>query len=215
MYNINLKILKIMKRFFGLFIVIGLLAVFPAQAQFKFGVKAGANLTETPTDLSKISAESTDGFFIGPMAKFTIPVLGLGLEADVLYSRSGTKIAGETIDKNSIDIPVYLRYDFALPLISKIAVPFVAVGPQFGFAIGSLDETIANMGEFEYKKSNLSLNLGLGAIVLSHIQLHLNYNIPMGKTSEWSGFNGVTGGLTDLIVDSKTNTWQISAAYLF
>ena len=65
------------------------------------------------------------------------------------------------------------------------------------------------------KKSNLSLNLGLGAIVLSHIQLHVNYNIPMGKTSEWSGFNGVTGGLTDLITDSKTNTLQVSAAYLF
>ena len=202
-----------------LFVAVALMfaGVQSTQAQLSWGVKGGLNLQKADFEnaSANIKPENFTGFFIGPMAKFTIPVLGLGLEADVLYSRSGTKIAGETIDKNSIEVPVYLRYDFALPLISKIAVPFIAVGPQFGFAVGSLDETIANVGEFEYKKSNLSLNLGLGAIVLSHIQLHVNYNIPMGKTSEWSGFNGVTGGLTDLITDSKTNTLQVSAAYLF
>ena len=198
-----------MKRLLGLFFVISLFVAIPAQAQFKFGVKAGANLAEKPSDLSGLSAEGTTGFFVGPMAKFTIPVLGLGLEADVLYSRTGAEVAGETINKNSIEIPVYLRYDFALPLISKVAVPFVAVGPQFGFAIGSLDETIANVGEFEYKKSNLSLNLGLGAILLSKLQVHVNYNIALGETSELSHIGSIGDAL-----DSKTNTWQISAAYL-
>ena len=127
------------------------------------------------------------------------------------------KIAGEEIDKNSIEIPVYLRYDFALPLVSKIAVPFVAVGPQFGFAFGSTKEEfeIDNIKtKYQFKKSNVSLNLGLGAIVLSKIQLHVNYNIALGKTSELSEFSGVTGALGD-VIDSKTNTWQISAAYLF
>lgn len=211
-----------MKRILGLLFVISLLAAAPAQAQFKFGVKAGVNLAEAPSDISNIqglagqvlSTDGTTGFFVGPMAKFTMPLLGLGIEADALYSRSGAEVAGEKINKNSIEIPVYLRYDFALPLISKVAVPFLAVGPQFGFAFGSTDEIIDNLGKYEYKKSNLSLNLGAGAILLSKIQVHLNYNIALGKTSEWKGIDGVTDGMMK-VMDSKTNTWQISAAYLF
>ena len=206
-----------MKRFLGLIFVISLLAVVPAQAQFKFGVKAGVNLAEAPSDIEDIkglSTEGTTGFFVGPMAKFTIPILGLGIEADALYSRTGSEIAGEKINKNSIEIPVYLRYDFALPIVSKVAVPFLAVGPQFGYAFGSTDEIIDNLGKYEYKKSNLSLNLGVGAILLSKIQVYANYNIALGKTSEWTGVSGVAQGMTK-IMDSKTNTWQISAAYLF
>ena len=210
-----------MKRFFGLLFVISLLAAAPAQAQFKFGVKAGVNLAEAPSDINleglagqALGTDGTTGFFVGPMAKFTIPLLGLGVEADVLYSRTGSEIAGEKVNKNSFEIPLYLRYDFALPLISKIAVPFVAVGPQFGFAFGSTDEAIKDLGKYEYKKSNLSLNLGAGAILLSKIQLHLNYNIALGKTSEWTGVDGVAEGMGK-VMDSKTNTWQISAAYLF
>ena len=195
-----------MKRILGLLFVISLLAAAPAQAQFKFGVKAGVNLAEAPSDISNIqglagqvlSTDGTTGFFVGPMAKFTMPLLGLGIEADALYSRSGAEVAGEKINKNSIEIPVYLRYDFALPLISKVAVPFLAVGPQFGFAFGSTDEIIDNLGKYEYKKSNLSLNLGAGAILLSKIQVHLNYNIALGKTSEWKK------AIVTLTPDSKT-----------
>ena len=205
-----------MKRILSLLFVISLFAVIPAQAQLKFGVKAGVNLAEAPSDIESLkglNAEGTTGFFVGPMAKFTIPVLGLGLEADALYSRTGAEVAGEKINKNSIEIPVYLRYDFALPLISKVAVPFVAVGPQFGFAFGSTDE-MTDWGKYEYKKSNLSLNLGAGAILLSKIQVHLNYNIALGKTSELTGIKGAWEGAANAM-DSKTNTFQISAAYLF
>lgn len=206
-----------MKRIFGILFVISMLFAIPAQAQFKFGIKAGTNLTETPSDLKSIDADGMTGFFVGPMAKFTIPVIGLGLEADVLYSRTGSKIEGEKINKNSIEVPVYLRYDFALPIVSKVAVPFIAVGPQFGFAFGDTKEEfeIDNIKtKYQFKKSNISLNLGAGAIFLSKIQLHVNYNIALGKTSELSEITGVAGALGD-VVDSKTNTWQISAAYLF
>lgn len=206
-----------MKKILGILFVISMLFAVPAQAQFKLGVKAGTNLSEAPSDLKNIDVEGMTGFFVGPMAKFTIPVLGLGLEADVLYSRTGSEIDGEKINKNSIEIPVYLRYDFALPLISKVAVPFIAVGPQFGFAFGDTKEEfeIDNIKtKYQFKKSNMSLNLGAGAILLSKIQLHINYNIALGKTSEMTDISGVGSALGE-VIDSKTNTWQISAAYLF
>ena len=194
--------------------IVSMTASAQTAKMFNWGVEAGMNFNSLSFDKEMFESGNRAGFFVGPMAKFTIPVLGLGIEADALYSRSGAEVAGEKINKNSIEIPVYLRYDFALPLVSKVAVPFLAVGPQFGFAFGSTDEVIKNLGKYEYKKSNLSLNLGAGAILLSKIQLHINYNIALGKTSEWSGIDGVADGMMK-VMDSKTNTWQISAAYLF
>lgn len=203
-----------MKRILGLLFVISLLAVVPAQAQLKFGIKGGLNLAGAPSDIESIeglTASGTTGFFVGPMAKFTLPVLGLGIEADALYSRTGSEVEGEKINKNSIEIPVYLRYDFSLPILNNVAVPFIAVGPQFGYAFGSTNEAIDDWAKYEYKKSNISLNLGAGAILLKKIQLHLNYNIALGKTSELKGVGEAVGEA----IDSKTNTWQVSAAYLF
>ena len=201
-----------MKRILGLLFVISLMAAVPAQAQIKFGVKGGLNLAGAPSDIESIQglvASGTTGFFVGPMAKVSIPILGLGIEADALYSRTGSEISGEKINKNSIEIPIYLRYDFSLPILNNIAVPFLAAGPQFGYAFGSTDE-LTDWGKYEYKKSNMSLNLGVGAILLNNIQVHLNYNIALGKTSEMK-----VGDVMTKAIDSKTNTWQVSAAYLF
>lgn len=202
-----------MKKIFGLIFVLSLMVAIPATAQLKFGLKAGTNLVGSPSDIKGMSSDGYTGFFVGPMAKFTLPIVGLGLEADILYSQSGAEIGGEKVKKNSVEIPVYLRYDLALPAVSKIVVPFVAVGPQFGFAFGSLDEAIDfNKYRYEYKKSQLSLNLGLGAVLFSHLQAHVNYNIAMGDTGEYSEF---TDAAWNVVTKSKTNTWQISLAYLF
>lgn len=201
-----------MKRILGLLFAISLLAAVPAQAQIKFGIKGGLNLAGAPSDIESIEglvASGTTGFFVGPMAKVSIPILGLGIEADALYSRTGSEISGEKINKNSIEIPIYLRYDFSLPILNNIAVPFLAAGPQFGYAFGSTDE-MTDWGKYKFKKSNMSLNLGAGAILLSKIQVHLNYNIALGETSEMKA-----GDVMSKAIDSKTNTWQVSAAYLF
>lgn len=200
-----------MKKILGLIFALSLFAAIPASAQLQFGIKAGTNLTGSPSDMKGIKSDGYTGFFVGPMAKFTIPLVGLGVEADILYSQSGAKIGDETVKKNSIEIPVYLRYDLSLPAVSKIIVPFVAVGPQFGFAFGNLDEAF-DLGKYEYKKSALSLNVGAGARLFGHIQAHVNYNVALGNTSEYTTF---IDGATNLVTKSKTNTWQISLAYLF
>ena len=201
-----------MKKIFGLIFALTLLIAIPANAQLQFGIKAGTNLTGSPSDIKGIQSDGYTGFFVGPMAKFTIPLVGLGVEADILYSHSGAEIGGEKIKKNSIEIPVYLRYDLALPVVSKIVVPFVAVGPQFGFAFGNHDEAL-DLYKYEYKKSTLSLNLGLGARLFGHLQAHVNYNLALGTTGEYSTVSDAIGNV--LTKKSKSNTWQISLAYLF
>ena len=203
-----------MKKIFGIALTLCLLVSAPAFAQFNWGVKAGVNLTGEPSDLEDgISKDSKNGFFFGPTAKVVLPIVGLGLEGNLLYSQSGSKIGNEEITRRSIEIPVYLRYELSLPIVNKFLEPFVAVGPQFGWVIGDTKETFNDVAQWEYEKSNLSLNLGLGAIVLDHIQLHLNYNIALGKTGEFKA--NPAGGAWDYVKGSKVNTWQISAAYIF
>lgn len=205
-----------MKKIFVATIAFCLLAAAPAAAQFNWGVKAGVNLAQKPSSLDD-AAKGKTGFFVGPMAKVIIPVINLGLEGNILYSQSNTELDGNSTKRHSIEVPIYLRYDFALPILSKIVEPFVAVGPQFGWVIGDGDESWKNAAgdvySWEYKKSNLSLNLGLGATLISHIQLHINYNIALGNTGEYK--EDLTSAGLDYITGSKTNTWQISAAYIF
>ncbi|MBQ2878122.1 MAG: porin family protein [Bacteroidaceae bacterium] len=199
-----------MKKIFTLAFALCLLVSIPANAQFDFGIKAGTNLTGSPKDIDKdFNSDGCTGFFVGPTAKFTLPIVGLGVQADILYSHSAVEIEGEKIKRNSIEVPIYLRYDLALPVVSKVIVPFLAVGPQFGYTIGDGKETFENVAEFEYKKSQFSLNFGGGAKILSHVLLHVNYNVGLGNTSELKIKN------TPDIYKSRTNTWQVSVGYIF
>lgn len=209
-----------MKRFLGI-MMIGLLLTLPMQAQFDFGIKGGVNLAGSPTKISSVSdVTSTDnytGFFVGPMVKFTMPVLNIGIEGDVLYYNSGVKINGKSVTKHSIEIPIYLRYDLSLPVVSKIVVPFIAVGPQFGFKISDEDLNLESAGDYDkytFRSSTTSLNLGVGAKFFSHLQLHLNYNIPLGTTGELKDIPNAAEAVVGTI-DSKTKTWQVSLAYIF
>lgn len=212
----NLKT-KTMKKFFGILAIITLFTAVPAAAQFNWGIKAGVNLAQKPSDIEDVKGKT--GWFVGPMAKFTLPIVGLGLEANLLYSQSSTEVQGETIERKTVDLPVYLRYEFSLPVVNKFLEPFLAAGPQWSWNIGdktfSVGDILAgshNLSEYTLRSSNLSLNLGLGAIVLDHIQVHANYNIALGSTSD---YREATDAALNLVTKSKTNTWQVSVAYIF
>lgn len=212
----NLKT-KTMKKFFGILAIITLFTAVPAAAQFNWGIKAGVNLAQKPSDIEDVKGKT--GWFVGPMAKFTLPIVGLGLEANLLYSQSSTDVQGETIERKTVDLPVYLRYELSLPVVNKFLEPFLAVGPQWSWNVGdktfSVGDILAgsqNFSEYTLRSSNLSLNLGLGAIVLDHIQVHANYNIALGSTSD---YREATDAALNLVTKSKTNTWQVSVAYIF
>jgi len=206
-----------MKKFFGILAIITLFTAVPAAAQFNWGIKAGVNLAQKPSDIEDVKGKT--GWFVGPMAKFTLPIVGLGLEANLLYSQSSTEVQGETIERKTVDLPVYLRYEFSLPVVNKFLEPFLAVGPQWSwnvgdktFSVGNILAGSQNFSEYTLRSSNLSLNLGLGAIVLDHIQVHANYNIALGSTSD---YREATDAALNLVTKSKTNTWQVSVAYIF
>lgn len=209
-----------MKRFFGLLAFLCLFASMPAAAQFNFGIKGGVNLSERPTlnvEEFKSNIKGSTGWYVGPTAKFIIPVVGLGFEANVLYSQTNIEIEGQNMQTQSIDVPLYLRYELSLPVMNKYVEPFIAIGPQFGWNIGEkriMLENIADLASCEYniKDSNISLNFGIGVILFDHLQIHGNYNLALGKSAD------ITGTILNLrkeITEVKTNTWQVSLAYIF
>ena len=216
-----------MKKFFGILFMLTLFTAVPAAAQVDWGIKAGVNIAEKPSNLDDVMAtvKGKAGWYVGPMIKATIPVVGLGVEANLLYSQTNTEVHGTTIKRQSIDLPIYLRYELSIPAINKFIEPFIAAGPQWSWNIGddkfSWTDAAINgiygqeyLADYTLRSSNLSLNLGLGAVLLNHIQLHVNYNIALGSTSDYRDVtSGVIGAIEN--IKSKTNTWQISVAYLF
>jgi hypothetical protein len=118
-----------------------------------------------------------------------------------------------------------LRYELSIPPLNKFIEPFVSVGPQWSWNIGEkkfswVDAAASSLlgqeqlKEYTLKSSNLSINVGIGAVLFSHLQLHANYNIALGSTSEYTDVvSSVTNALEN--IKSKTNTWQISVAYIF
>ena len=209
-----------MRKFLASLLFLFVVATTTVTAQIDFGIKAGVNLPEAPTlnvENFKSTIRGNTGWFVGPTAKFIIPVVGLGLEANILYSQANIDIDGQDILTQSIEVPLMLRYELTIPAINRIVEPFVAVGPQFGWNIGDKSITLKSIAEiagseYRIKESNISLNLGLGLVLFNHLQIQGNYNLALGNTAD------ITGTILDFtkeLAEVKTNTWQISLAYIF
>lgn len=211
-----------MKKIFALALVaLGLMAAKPAEAGIGFGLKGGLNITSMSMSSEVLDASNRTGFFIGPSVKFTLPVVGLGIDASALYDQREAKLKGElsgsdlntTVKQQAINIPINLRYTFGL---GDLAGVYIAAGPQFGFNVGDKNFDVLKVANYKLKSSNFSVNLGAGVTLIKHLEIGFNYNIACGKTGEVTG-KGVATDVVKSLADSsgKSNAWQISAAYYF
>ena len=168
------------------------MATTTAQAQFlKWGIKGGVNMTKIDFEDYK---DKMAGFFVGPMAEMTIPIIGLGVDAALLFSQKGIKADADAVKQVGLDIPVNLKYTFGLGSAFGI---FLAAGPDFYFDFKGEKDGV------EKKKAQVGINVGGGLKLLRHLQLGVNYNIPIGDHFEVDDLKG------------KDKTWQISLAYIF
>ena len=204
-----------MKKFFTLVVLLATMTVV-AQAQVKFGVKGGLNLTNMKFDNSIVDKSNQTGFFIGPTINFTLPVVGLGIDASALYDQRSAKIEGsdDKLKQQSIQIPINLRYGFGL---GNTASFYIFAGPQFGFNIGDKTTNLLNNAlEWRLKDSNLSANLGVGLMLLNHLQVSANYNVALGTTGETNVVNSTLSTAGNILTGkTKANAWQLSVAYFF
>ena len=180
----------------------------PANAQFKWGLEAGVNLSKVSVkgDGNLFDSSNRTGWFVGPKAQFVMPVIGLGLDGAILYSQKYMKLEaeGESSPNKSLpylEIPINLRYNFGF---SSLAGLYIATGPQYNWYLGSRNLTWDGESYGSLERSTFSWNVGAGVILLSHLQLGFTYNIAMGAT-----------GQIIKTFDVKNNTWQVRLAYFF
>ena len=193
----------------------------PSQAQVKFGVQGGLNLTNISdfslnVDGVEKAIKNKAGFFIGPTIKFTLPIVGLGIDAAAFYDQREAKTDEQTLKSQSIQIPINVRYGLGLGSLAEI---FAFAGPQFGFHIGDKNKTWTdyknNAYDWTLKSSNISANVGIGATIMSKLQFKINYNIALGKTGDIEVKDGTNAAWDVITGKAKANAWQISAAYYF
>lgn len=207
-----------MKKLFTLIVLVAAtyFAV-PANAQLKFGIKGGLNITDMSLSNDVFETSNRTGFFIGPTIKFTLHIVGLGIDASALYDQREGEVNVEADDntlvstrlkQKSINIPINLRYDIGL---GSLAAVYLAAGPQFGFNVGDKNQSLyKDVAEWRLNTSNFSVNVGAGVMLLGHLQVGANYNIVCGKTGEITVLDGA-----ESVLRGRSNTWQISAAYYF
>ena len=181
-----------------LMVAVVLMMAAPAQAQLvKFGLKGGMNFSELDFDAKTIGEvkDNSTGFFIGPMAEVTLPIIGLGIDGALMYSQRGS----DELKEQGIEIPVNLKYTIGLGSVLGF---YLAAGPDFFFNFKDVD-----WENVDAKKTQVAINLGAGLKLLRKLQVGVNYQIPMGDSFEWKDAGKA--------VTAKNKTWQVSLAYIF
>lgn len=199
-----------MKKLYFLFVSIMLLGITTVKAQnsehFRFGVKAGVNVSKVSLESDAFKADNRLGYFVGPIMYMKLPIPGLGLNLSALYSHQEAKVSDSSVKHNTLDIPLNVRY--ALPLTEDSNI-FVEAGPQIAFTLG--DNAFKEVEYFgKFKDSALSANIGFG-FSIDHMQAVIGYNIPLGKTGDFNSqyFEKV------FHTTCKEKRWQVSLAYFF
>jgi hypothetical protein len=194
-----------MKKFYMSFAVVALtmLMAIPAQAQIDWGLRAGANIVNMKMSSDILGSKNNAGFYVGPTVKFTVPIVGLSFDASALYDQRTAKVVDDTKGvteerkQQTIQIPINIRYGWGLGDMANI---FLFAGPQFGFNVSK------KYSDWTWKSSQFSVNVGIGATVLSHLELKANYNVVVGKSAVavdgWAG-------------NSRFNSWQVGLGYYF
>lgn len=208
--------MKSLKRFLVLALV-AIVAVGSAQAQFRFGIKAGLNLNKLhlSSDFAdkNFNASNGCGWTAGVMTEFQIPVIGLCFDASLMYTRmnSDAKTVENGVEERSdannfFNIPINIKYKIGLPAVSNIITPYVFTGPDFAFKIGGKNDV------FKTQTFQAAWNVGIGVELIRHLQISGSYGFGMNNVMK--SFNPIGGTISDDI-KAKNNYWTISAAYLF
>lgn len=197
-------------------ILIALIAVASASAQFRYGPTIGVASTNLKFKQDLFEVKSQVGFSAGIAAEMMFPGIGFGIDLGLLYERRGAKLnmgqkemwawqglGNETMNLHTIVVPFHLRFKYTrLNGVEDKIAPFVYAGPSFGILAGH--SKVANT--MDYAGADLAIDFGLGAELWRKWQISVCYNM------------GVTYALKAKILtnfSARNSAWGIRAAYLF
>jgi len=165
------------------------------NAQFKFGLKAGANFNnvkvkEAPATLK---VDNLTGWQAGALLQIKIPAVGIAVQPELLYTARKFKIDEEKSGINYFEVPINLQLGLNLVLLR----PYLQAGPYFGYVLNADGEN------FKDKIDKFDWGIGLGGgLEIWKLQLDARYS--------W-GLQNVSA--KDFQI--KNNRFTLSLAYLF
>lgn len=198
-------------------IIVAMMAVFAcgqANAEFRFGIKAGLNVNKLHLSDYKANLNSDNqcGFTAGVMTEFTVPVVGIGFDLSLMYTHMNNEIKEGinegAVGKNFLEIPLNLKYKFNIPVINSIIRPMVYTGPTMALKLDkSTFEGIST------KTVQMGWNIGLGLEFFKHLQVSGGYTFGMNNVAKKIPVLDNNLNIGDIKV--KNNYWTVTAAYLF
>lgn len=190
-----------MKKIF-LALLIMVMGASVANAQFRFGVKAGVNVNHLSLKNYHFNDNNNAGWTAGVMTEFQVPIVGLCLDLSVMYARLNPGDDAVFNNKNFIQIPLNVKYKFGLPVVGRFLSPYLFTGPSFDF---KLDKNIVNA--VQTKTFQAVWNVGLGVELVRHLQIGASYGF---------GINNIAKKVGNVDPEKlHNNYWTITAAYLF
>ncbi len=205
----------------SILLLVAVLGAFGAQAQIRFGIKAGANFNKIHfSDVeSSFQPDNSCGWNAGVMTEFTVPIVGLCFDASLLYSRMNNAISfdfnkevADALDsdmsygKNFLEIPINIKYKFGIPVIGSIIKPFIYTGPSFAF---KLDKSIMD------KTFQCAWNIGIGVELIKHLQISGSYGFGINNVAKEVLKTEAPDFANVEKIKAKNNYWTVSAAWLF
>lgn len=183
-----------------------------------FGFRGGFELTEMNFNTNALRESNRAGFYVGPTLRIDLPLTGMDLDVALLYSKRDLKVAGETMGQKSLLLPVNARYGVG---VGDVVGIFASIGPQFSFNIGDdifyWKDKDNNNNQYSLQNTLISFNLGMGVTIGGHLEAGVYYNIPAGKTADftWDRLGSELRNTTWERAKSKTNAWHVAVSYYF
>lgn len=180
-----------------------------ANAQIKFGVKAGIDLADHKINTSMLNTRNRLGFHVGPTLEFGIPLLG-GIETGLLYGHKEYDAKFKETpdayisDYNYLTMPLNLKKRWGLGL----AGVFVYGGP---YATLKLNGGNVKSWTEDVKSKNfgMGLNFGAGVNLLKKVDVAIQYRVDL--TNKYSSEKVDISKFTD----KKQQSWSIELTYFF
>jgi hypothetical protein len=201
-----------MKRILILVTAFMLLSV---QGFSQFGIKGGLNFNSLE-DINLRGVKDFDignstGFNAGILYKIKIPLVGLAIQPELIYSQTNSSINTEIAGWSNLNgdlkigtlmLPVGLQWGIDLMLFR----PFIQAVPYIGYTVNTQNKITNlnwNVDKFKY-------GIGLGAgLDIWKLQISGRYNWDLGDVAEfeWKGVDTFKGG--------KNKGFELSLAILF
>ena len=176
----------------GLLLAMALMGfiMLPLTAQLTVGGFIDFNIAGLSVNPGGDDEDYSSYFGIGIGGIVTYPLKnGLALQAEPMILQKGGKVTEDdetlTLKILYFDIPVFLRYNFA---VSESYLPYVILGPNFGFRT-SANVVFADGSKSDASDEISSIDLGLG--LGGGVEVPLSNLILFGETRYVFGLNDI------------------------